>query len=115
MRGRANLIPRLDESGDRSLPSSRVVGAFVFPEFWNNPERAKSDIAGLRESGVTAIMTESDSYEHFVVDLTHQAGLRLLTTEIRYQSRGPTAIIGPVGRSKDGRKMMKDGSAFRDL
>jgi hypothetical protein len=58
------------------LPSSRVVGAFVFPEFWNNPERAKSDIAGLRESGVTAIMTESDSYEHFVVDLTHQAGLR---------------------------------------
>ena len=58
------------------MPSSRVVGAFVFPEFWNNPERAKSDIAGLRESGVTAIMTESDSYEHFVVDLTHQAGLR---------------------------------------
>ena len=58
------------------MPSSSIVGAFVFPEFWNDPERAKSGIASLRESGVTAIMTESDSYEHFVVDLAHQAGLR---------------------------------------
>ena len=58
------------------MPSSRVVCAFVFPEFWNDPERAKSGISGLRESGVTAIMTESDSYEHFVVDLAHRAGLK---------------------------------------
>jgi hypothetical protein len=74
------------------LPSSRVVGAFVFPEFWNNPERAKSDIAGLRESGVTAIMTESDGYEHFVVDLAHQAGLR-------FYARSVTNPVGPARRS----------------
>ena len=52
------------------------MGAFVFPGFWNDREHAKSGIAGLRDSGVTAIMTESDSYEHFVVDLARRAGLR---------------------------------------
>ena len=52
------------------------MGAFVFPGFWNDREHAESGIAGLRDSGVTAIMTESDSYEHFVVDLAHRAGLR---------------------------------------
>ena len=58
------------------MRSSRVVCAFVFPQFWNDPERARSGFARLRASGVTAIMTESDSYDHSVVDLAHQAGLQ---------------------------------------
>jgi hypothetical protein len=58
------------------LPSSRIVGAFVFPEFWRDPARFTSGISTLRDFGVNAIMTESDSYEHFAVDAVHQAGLR---------------------------------------
>ena len=58
------------------MPSSSVVGAFVFPEFWRDSSHAKSGIAALRKSGINAIVTESDSYEHFMVDLAHQAGLR---------------------------------------
>jgi hypothetical protein len=58
------------------LPSSQIVGAFVFPDFWENTSRANSNLAGLRSCGVNAIMTESDSYESSVFDATHKAGLR---------------------------------------
>ena len=55
---------------------SRIVGAFVFPDFWENSLRAKSNLARLRDCGVNAIMTESDSYELSALDATHKAGLR---------------------------------------
>jgi len=58
------------------LPSSPIVGAFVFPDFWENPLRASSNLAHLRDCGVNAIMTESDSYELSALDATHKAGLR---------------------------------------
>ena len=53
-----------------------MVGAFVFPDFWENSFRANSNLARLRDCGVNAIMTESDSYELSALDATHNAGLR---------------------------------------
>ena len=61
-----------------ALPSSPIVGAFVFPDFWENSFRANSNLARLRDCGVNAIMTESDSYELSALDATHKAGLRFL-------------------------------------
>ena len=46
-----------------ALRSSPIVGAFVFPDFWENPLRAKSKLAHLRAAASTRIMTESDSYQ----------------------------------------------------
>ena len=57
------------------MPSGQIVGAFVFPNFWENPVRANSNLARLRDCGVNAIMTESDSYELSALDATHKAGL----------------------------------------
>jgi hypothetical protein len=58
------------------LPSSPIVGAFVFPDFWEDPLRANSNLARLADCGVNAIMTESDAYAHSALDATHKAGLR---------------------------------------
>jgi hypothetical protein len=58
------------------LPPSPIVGAFVFPDFWENSFRANSNLAHLRDCGVNAIMTESDRYELSALDATHKAGLR---------------------------------------
>ena len=58
------------------MPSSPIVGAFVFPDFWENRRRANSNLARLRDCGVNAIMTENDRYEAFMLDATHKVGLR---------------------------------------
>jgi hypothetical protein len=58
------------------LPSEWIVGAFVFPDFWNRPDDAKRSLASLREFGVTAVMTEADAYDPAAIDQTHEAGLR---------------------------------------
>jgi hypothetical protein len=58
------------------MPSSPIVGTFVFPDFWEDASRADSKLAHLRDCGVNAIMTESDSYELSALDATHKAGLR---------------------------------------
>jgi hypothetical protein len=58
------------------LSSERIVGAFVFPEFWSNLAAAKEILASLRECRVNAIMTESDAYDPAAIDETHKAGLR---------------------------------------
>ena len=44
-----------------ALPSRPIVGAFVFPTFWGNSRRVNSNLAHIRDCGVNAIMTESDS------------------------------------------------------
>jgi hypothetical protein len=58
------------------LPSNPIVGAFVFPNFWENLDRANYGFARLRDYGVNAIMTESDSYELSALDAARNAGLR---------------------------------------
>ena len=58
------------------MPSDPIVGAFVFPDFWENAGRANANLAHLRDCGVNALMTESDSYELSAVEATHKAGLR---------------------------------------
>ena len=58
------------------MSSERIVGAFVFPEFWSNLAEAKEILASLRECGVNAIMTESDAYDPAAIDETHKSGLR---------------------------------------
>jgi hypothetical protein len=45
------------------LASGAIVGAFVFPHFWEDALRANSKLAHLIDCGVNAIMMESDSYE----------------------------------------------------
>ena len=66
------------EMGSRgaALQSKSIVGAFVFPDFWGDAVRTNLNLTRLRDCGVNAIMTESDSYELSVVDATHNAGLR---------------------------------------
>ena len=58
------------------MPSDPIVGAFVFPDFWEDAFRVKSKLAHLRDCGVNAIMTESDSYELTALQAAHNAGLR---------------------------------------
>ena len=58
------------------MPSRPIVGAFVFPDFWENPFRANSNLTHLRDCGVNAIMTESDRYDLSALDATHKARLR---------------------------------------
>jgi hypothetical protein len=58
------------------LPSERIVGAFVFPEFWSNLADAKEILVSFRERRVNAIMTESDAYDLGAIDEIHKAGLR---------------------------------------
>ena len=59
-----------------ALQSKSIVGAFVFPDFWGDAVRTNLNLTRLRDCGVNAIMTESDSYELSTVDATHDAGLR---------------------------------------
>jgi hypothetical protein len=56
--------------------ASRIVGAFVFPEFWKNLPRVPSNLQALRDVGVNAIMTESDRYDFSAIEATHNSGLR---------------------------------------
>jgi hypothetical protein len=70
------------------LPSSPIVGAFVFPDFWENPSRANSNLAHLRACGVNAILTESDSYELPALDAVHKAGLRFFAGVACFSDHG---------------------------
>jgi hypothetical protein len=56
--------------------SSRIVGAFVFPEFWENSSHVPSNLRALRNLGVNSIMTESDKYDFSAIEATHDSGLR---------------------------------------
>jgi hypothetical protein len=58
------------------MPPGRIVGAFVFPDFWTSSFDARESLASLRGYGVTAIMTESDDCDPAAIDQTHDAGLR---------------------------------------
>jgi hypothetical protein len=60
---------------DRSA-SSRIVGAFVFPEFWENSSRLRSNLDALRDVGVNSIMTENDRYDFSAIEATRNSGLR---------------------------------------
>ena len=55
---------------------SSLVGAFVFPGFWEDSGRVDSSLARLKDCGVNAIMTESDSYAPSMLEATHRVGLR---------------------------------------
>jgi hypothetical protein len=56
--------------------SSRIVGAFVFPEFSENSSCVPSSLATLKDFGVNAIMTEADSYDFSAIVAAHNSGLR---------------------------------------
>jgi hypothetical protein len=56
--------------------SNQIVGAFVLPQFWENSSRVPSNLRALRDSGVNAIMTETDSYDFSTIDAAHNSGLR---------------------------------------
>jgi hypothetical protein len=54
----------------------QIVGAFVFPEFWENSSRVSSNLRTLRDLGVNAIMTESERYDFSVIETSHRCGHR---------------------------------------
>jgi len=109
--------------------SSRIVGAFVFPEFWENSSDVPSNLAALRDVGVTAIMTESDRYDFSTLEATHNSGLRFyagvacfsdhaanfrfiedskqgtLRVYLKYGTGGEKIISGLVRVSKPGRRV----------
>jgi len=58
------------------LPSSPIVGSFVFPDFWEDAYRVNSKLVDLRDCGVNAIMTESESYELPILNAAHKAQIR---------------------------------------
>ena len=60
---------------NRSVPS-RIVGAFVFPELWENSSRVPSNLQALKDVGVNAIMTENDRYDFSAIEATRDSGLR---------------------------------------
>jgi hypothetical protein len=57
------------------LTPDRVIGAFVFPEAWNDISRFRELLASFRERGVNAILTESETYETAAIDAAHDLGL----------------------------------------
>jgi hypothetical protein len=56
---------------------SDIIGAFIFPEVWNvwDQVEARSILGRLRDFGVNAIFTESESYRDDLIRLSHQMGL----------------------------------------
>ena len=75
MDGRMRAVSRSFSTINWSAPS-RIVGAFVLPEFWKNSPRVPSNLQALRDVGVNAIMTESDRYDFSAIEATHNSGLR---------------------------------------
>ena len=54
----------------------RTIGAFVFPDAWKDISRFREVLVALREHGVNAILTESETYETPAIDAAHDLGLR---------------------------------------
>lgn len=54
----------------------RFVGAFVFPDVWADVAEFRALIAALRECGINAILTESETYDAAAIDAVHELGLR---------------------------------------
>lgn len=53
-----------------------IVGAFIFPDAWQNACAFRTLLGGFRERGVNAVMTESGRYDAAAIDAVHEAGLR---------------------------------------
>jgi hypothetical protein len=58
------------------LTPDRIIGAFVFPEAWNDLSLFRELLASFREHGVNAILTESETYEAAAIEAAHDLGLR---------------------------------------
>lgn len=56
---------------------NQIIGAFIFPDVWNvwSQVEAHSILSRLRDFGVNAIFTESESYRDDLIRLSHQMGL----------------------------------------
>ena len=102
------------------MPCSPIVGAFVFPDFWENSLRAKSNLARLADCGVNAIMTESDAYALPALDATHKAGLRFFAGlacfsdhASNFRSMNKRPELWPV--LENGRRRPPDGVVCRHV
>ena len=49
----------------------------MFPEVWRDRSRFRRLLAALRDYGVNALLTESDSYEEAAIDAAHVADFRV--------------------------------------
>jgi hypothetical protein len=58
--------------------SDRIVGAFIFPDVWQQwtEDEAKRRLEDLAGYGVNAIFTESETYRDDLIDLAHEQGFR---------------------------------------
>jgi hypothetical protein len=59
-----------------TLTPNRAIGAFVFPEAWKDLSLFRKVLASFREHGVSAILTESGTYELTAIEAVHDLGLR---------------------------------------
>ena len=58
------------------MKSEKLVGAFVFPEVWSDLLFFRTLLAALRNYGVNALLTESNSYHEAVISAAHEVGFR---------------------------------------
>lgn len=60
------------------MNSERVVGAFVFPDAWADLTAFRAMLAEFQRFGVSAIVTESDSYCVAAIDAVHERGMQFI-------------------------------------
>lgn len=53
-----------------------IIGAFVFPDAWNDLEGFCALLDSFRDWGVTAVLTESENYEPHAIEAVHERGMR---------------------------------------
>jgi len=57
------------------LTSTNLIGAFLFPNAWEDKEHFRRLISDLCHFGINAIVTESDEYDERAIAIVREAGL----------------------------------------
>jgi hypothetical protein len=60
---------------EASLPTQRIIAAFVFPDAWSDLGRFRDLLGAFRDFGINAVMTESERYDAVAIDMVHALGL----------------------------------------
>src|SRR5262245_29122172 len=62
------------------MEAERMIGAFIFPDVWGGWDAIQADrmLKSLRDFGVNAIATESETYRDDLIDLAHKLDMRFI-------------------------------------
>ncbi|WP_139167937.1 hypothetical protein [Bauldia litoralis] len=58
------------------MTTDRIIGAFVFPDAWSDLEVFRALLAEFQRFGVSAIVTETDTYCAAAIDAVHERGMQ---------------------------------------